>query len=168
MNLTRVIIWTGFVVLLGIIAYYGYSFNYYDARGINDLLTTCDSEAAQQILEQWRGTLTSKGSLIPFARIITYFEFLLIPLYVSLVIMYSDNRLQKEPALWLNTLLRLNMLMIVITGLLGITENIVMLYNLEYGQDDYVNIWWITWLKFILAGWTLLIWGVSKIKSQFL
>jgi hypothetical protein len=168
MNFTRSILITAFIIVLAIMAYYSYAFIYYNASGIPELQITRESDAAQKILEQWTSIPTSKGNLVPFAMINTGFDFLFIPLYVALVIMYSDNRLQKEPALWLNTLLRLNMFLIVIAGILDIAENLALLYNLQYGKDQYINLWWLSWLKYILAVWTVLVWLVSKVKSFFL
>jgi hypothetical protein len=165
MTRTRIILWTSSVVLLVIMAYYSHAFQHYGVKGVNSLLLTRDRGEALNIIQSWRTTATSKGNLFPFARLVTCFDFFFIPFFVFLIIAYSDNRAQKEGTLWLNTLLRLNMLLIVLAGFLDIIEDVVLFYNLDYGDHGYLHLWWISWTKFILVGWTLLVWVASRIKS---
>jgi adenosine deaminase len=108
-------------------------------------------------------TKTSRGDLIAFARIITWFDFIFIIFYTGLVVMLS-NRAQRESRPWLNTLLRLNIFLVVVLALLDITENSFLLYDLKYWQTNFINVWWITWLKYILVQWIIAVLIFSWIK----
>jgi hypothetical protein len=165
MNPTRTLLWIGFFVLLLAMTYYSLAFSYYNATSMLCLEWTRDAARAQAIIQQWSATDTSLGTLLPFARRITYLDFIFIPVYTALIQHYSTNRLQQEPSLWLNTLLRFNLLLIVVAALVDVLENVLLLVNLRYFTISYIHTGYISLVKWVLIVWTILVWLLSRVKA---
>ncbi|SFD62966.1 hypothetical protein SAMN05518672_102692 [Chitinophaga sp. CF118] len=84
--------------------------------------------------------------------------------YVILLMRLTYGRMQKEPSLYLNMLLRINIVLAVIAGLLDYVENNLIFYNLAHALTDksYLSPHWYALIKFILLVWILLVWLFSK------
>jgi hypothetical protein len=163
--LVKLFTWTGTIIFFVILAVYSKRFDKAEppARGIYALETASRNEG-KAILLSWQ---QDEASLAAVAKRITIYDFFFLVFYVSLLIMLSNNQMYRETWLPLNSLLRFSIPLAIITGLLDVTENILLLYNLRDWQPDqpYVQSFWITLPKFIFAGWIILVWLVSAIKG---
>lgn len=121
----------------------------------------------QTILKAWNGLSYGNGTMLDLAASNTHWDFLFIFCYVSLLLLHSNDRMQKEKALWLNTLLRLNLPLAILAGLLDIAENTMLLHNFRHVGDGryYLETLFVTVPKFAFAGWALLVFLVSLAKS---
>src|SRR5258706_11981267 len=161
----RLLAWAGTIIFFILIAVNSKRFCRAEppAKGIL-ALETANRQKGKAILARWeQGT----GNLMAVAKRITLHDFFFIFFYVALLIMLSNNQMYRETWLPLNTLLRLNVPLAIVTGLLDVTENILLLQNIHFSGPDqpYLASFWVTVPKFILVGWIVLVWLVSAIKS---
>jgi len=114
---------------------------------------------AKQIVQSWKDA--------PAMHTVTssiWLDYLFIAFYVLLMINCSNHQMNLERNLILNNLLRLNIALAIDTGLLDIAENVIMMHNIR-SIEDHIPTALIATLKFILAGWIILVWIVSILKS---
>jgi hypothetical protein len=156
----KIIIWTGFLVLLLVFSYYEYYF-------LNAKLSSiicfefANANKGKEILSQW-----NSAGLLSVAKWMTWLDFVYIFCYVGIIIIFSNTQIRKEPSIGLNALLRANFFFAFLAGFLDVIENISLLYNIQSREASYLSLAWITWLKFILIGWTILVWLISFVKSK--
>lgn len=165
MSIPRGILWAGTIIVMIIMVIYSYPFYHRDIPSIFSAQTEVSSSKAKALLDVWLNTKTSKGSLVPYARIVTWYDFLFIFFYTMLGISLS-NRSQLEPRVWANALLRLNMFLVVVVALLDIGENSFFFYNLNMIGESYINTWWLSWLKWGIAIWIILVLLISMFRKQ--
>ena len=91
-------------------------------------------------------------------------DYLFIAFYVLLMINCSNHRMNLERNLILNNLLRFNIALAIDTGGLDIAENVIMMHNIR-SVDDHISTVIIATLKFVFAGWIIVVWVVSVLKS---
>ncbi|HEY5747156.1 MAG TPA: hypothetical protein VIU12_13830 [Chryseolinea sp.] len=154
----RVILWIGSVSLA--ILLYQKSDNFRKA----DLPTISEFEFARRdaaaiIHFSWR-----ENSLLNTVREITIYDFIFILFYVLLIMNCSSKRMNLERNLILNNLLRFNIALAVVTGLLDVAENVILIRNLDF--TDHISSTWVTILKFVFAGWIIFVWAVAVIKHR--
>ena len=121
------------------------------------------------LISEWEGTPTvNKTTLVQEAIKNTRWDFLFIIGYVSVIIMLSYSQMQREPKAALNELLRLNFLLAIVAGLLDVTENTLLLYNMAPHSIGkvFLSTYWFALPKFILAGWATLVWLVSLVSAR--
>jgi hypothetical protein len=130
-------------------------------------LEFANSYDGKATLYQWDAVKYADGTLIGVAQSNTHWDFVFILTYVLLMILCSSIQMQQEKNSFLNALLRLNLLLAVLAGLLDVTEDLILLYDLRHVNDPglYVSSYWATLPKWILSGWVVLVWVVSLIKS---
>lgn len=155
-----IIIWTGFLVIMSLFFYFG---RYFNQPGVSGIVAFefANATKGQIILTIWE----YKG-LLNLAKWMIWIDFAYIFFYVSIIITLSNRQIRKEPSISLNALLRANFFFAFLAGFLDVIENISLLYNIRSWETSYFNAVWATWLKFILIGWTVLIWLISFIKSK--
>jgi hypothetical protein len=157
----RIFIWTGFLAIILVFLYCNQFFSENNAPGIV-CLELANASRGKEILALW-----SKTGLLSIARSITWFDFAFIFFYVAIIISLSNRQIRKEPSIFLNSLLRANFFFAAIAGLLDISENILLLYNTyQYDDGEYISTRLIAWPKFVLAGWTVLVWLISFMKTR--
>ena len=160
MRLTRIFIVSGFVAILGIFIHYCFVFSNAQVPGILSL-EFADSVKGKAILSSWH-----EAGLLRVARRLTCVDFAFIFFYVAVIITLSNRQVRNEPSIVLNALLRANFFFAVLTGLLDVVENILLLYDMNHLSDgSYISTSWIAWLKFIVAGWAVVVWLFSFVKS---
>lgn len=165
MNIRHVAIWIGFLLCIGIMQFQisKLTKNSTHHYGIIDF-EFAKQDQVPTILAEW-----DNGQVLNYARINTVIDFVFIVFYILLVIMLSYRRMELERNYLLNNLLRLNFLLIIVAGLLDVTEDIFLLRNIHafHAGGSYVSTYWIASTKFVLAGWTVFVWLISLIKSVF-
>ena len=92
-------------------------------------------------------------------------DFLFIAFYVLLMINCSNHQMNKERNLVLNNLLRFNIALAFVTCVLDVSENLIMLNNIE-SINDFFPTRLIALLKFLFAGWIVVVWAVSVFKPS--
>lgn len=152
-----IIIWAGFLLIMLIFVYYDY---FYLKPGIV-WFEFANAIKGKSILSGWRA-----DKVLSIVRTMLWLDFAYIFFYVSIIITLSNRQIRKEPSIGLNALLRANFFFAFLAGFLDVIENISLLYNIRYWETSYFSAVWATWLKFILIGWTVLIWLISFIKSR--
>ena len=155
------IIATGFVVIAGLFIYYNQFFIAANVPGILDL-EFANRSTGKTMLSAWQD-----AGLLSLARNLTLLDFAFIFFYVAVIITLSNRQVRKEPSIGLNALLRANFFFAVLAGLLDLVENIFLLYDMSnVNSSSYISSCWIASLKFILVGWTVLVWLISFVKSR--
>lgn len=158
MNFSKTFLWIALVVTAAVMMAYSKGFQ---DKGLPTILSleTADREEGASIIARW-----SENGLIGNAQVICSLDFLFLVLYVLLMIRSSVDRMNMERNRLVRALLRLNITLAIITGLLDVVENILLLINLRQ-SGIYVRSFWITWPKFFLAAWIVLVWLTSIIKG---
>ncbi|MCS3732337.1 hypothetical protein [Mucilaginibacter dorajii] len=123
-----------------------------------------------KIIKTWSDIKYKCGTVLDLARKDTCWDFLFIVIYIGLIIIESTSFRQFEPYYSLNELLRMNLFLAVIAGLLDITENFIILYNVEHYStpDCYFPSRWFAGAKFILVIWCILIWLIAIVHRIIL
>ena len=85
--------------------------------------------------------------------------------YVLLMINLSNHQMNLEKNLFLNSLLRLNIPLAAVTGVLDFSENSIMLNNIRSPEDHFPTAL-IATLKFVLVGWIIIVWVISMVKRK--
>ena len=147
---------------------------YIDLRVIQHIhagITSLEFASREQglsLLADWSRVTTRTGAtVLDLARRNTRWDFLFIFGYVSVLVIVSYNRMQREPRPWLNTLLRLNFLLAILTGALDVLENAILLTDMapyNIGNAFYSS-YPISLAKFLLAAWAVLVWLFSLATS---
>lgn len=149
-------------------------FNIYQGVSLRDTplnifhLEFVNATDGKALISSWERTPTiNKTTLLHEAIKNTWGDFLFIIGYVSVIIMLSYNQMQREPRAWLNELLRLNFLLAIVAGLLDVTENSLLLYNMAPHSigNMFLSTYWFALPKFILAGWATVVWLVSLVSA---
>ena len=156
----RVAIWTGFLAIMLIFFYYGYSFKGAGVPGIVSF-EFANADEGRSLLSAWKN-----ADIISLAKCMICLDFVYIFFYVAIIITLSNRQVRQEPSIGLNALLRGNFFFAVLAGCLDVIENIGLLYNIQNWTNSYLNVSIAAWLKFIFIGWTILIWLISFIKSK--
>lgn len=156
----RVIIWTGLLVIILIFFFHGYSFKEAGVPGIVSF-EFANAINGRLMLSSWKNE-----GLLSTAQWMIWLDFVYIFFYVAIIVTLSNRQVRKEPSIGLNALLRGNFFFAVLAGFLDVVENIGLLYNIQNWTNSYFNVSIVAWLKFILVGWTILIWLISFVKSK--
>ncbi|MBS1598915.1 MAG: hypothetical protein JST75_11885 [Bacteroidetes bacterium] len=131
-------------------------------------LEVADRADGGMILYNWWGMGNNGAMTIQHARINTFVDFLFIIAYVSLMRIISWKILEKENSSFFKNLLRLNIILAIVTGVLDVFENVIMLYNLTnyYPGEYYISSMYASYAKWFLVIWIILVWLVSLIKRR--
>ena len=156
----KVLIWIGFLAIMLIFFLQGYSFKEAGLPGIVSF-EFANAIDGRFMLSSWKNE-----GLLSTARWMIWLDFAYIFFYVAIIITLSNRQVRKEPSIGLNALLRGNFFFAVAAGFLDVIENIGLLYNIQNWTNSYFNVSIVACLKFILVGWTILIWLISFVKSK--
>jgi hypothetical protein len=111
----------------------------------------------------------ASNNILKEAIINTKVDCLFIICYVILLITVSYSQMQREKSFWLNTLLRLNFPLAILAGFCDYIENSLLFYDFHfYKVPSFYPSHWVSIIKFLLAGWVLLVWIISVIKGAFM
>ncbi|MBN9297674.1 MAG: hypothetical protein J0I41_11710 [Filimonas sp.] len=114
------------------------------------------------ILQEW-----NRLHLLPLVVYNTTLDFFFIIFYVFLLVLYSHRRAQLEQNRLLRSILKMNVWIAVLAGILDGIENGIVLRNIqEFATNPYYeSARSISILKFMLIGWVILVWIASRIAS---
>jgi hypothetical protein len=131
-------------------------------------LEFADKTLGKEMVCAWYDSPFAGSNLLAVARNNTRLDFLYILIYVSLILLYSYLQMQQEKRIFINELLRLNLLLALLAGLFDVVENVVLLYNFRHVTDSglYISTVIISTAKFTLLGWTILVWIISATSSN--
>lgn len=166
MKITKVLIWIGFITLLLVMRHYSLALTKQSRYDIVCLEFAGD-EHGKKILQTWASTETGKNNLLRAAEKSTYYDFLFAVFYTTLLFSLSNAAMYREGHPLINELLRLNLPLALLTGLLDFTENFFLLYNIQHWSADepYYRAGWLAGPKFLLIGWIVFILLVYLFKS---
>ena len=155
----RWLLWIGTFVLfftLGMKAYHLWSA---DTPTIECFEFSNKQDAADtvKLWEQKNLMYTVKSSI--------WLDYAFLIFYVLLMINQSNHQMNVEKNLVLNSLLRLNIPLAAIAGVLDVAENSIMLNNIRSPEDHFPTAL-IAAVKFVLVGWIIIVWVISKVKRK--
>ena len=161
MKLLRIVIWIGFLLCVVAMQLQVAKLMHASNYGIV-AFEFAKQTHIENILTQW-----NTGNVLPIAKSNMAIDFVFIVFYVALVIMLSYRQMQREKWYVLNSLLRLNFLLIVLAGILDIIEDVFLLKNIHAFSTthEYTSTYWVALIKFVIAGWAVFVWLISLIKS---
>jgi hypothetical protein len=118
------------------------------------------SEAdAITIIDSWK-----KANLVDTALQVIYVDYLFILFYVPLMIISSRDQLKLETNGLRCLLLTLSTPLAILTGVLDVIENLIMTQNIM--TSDHTPTVVISVIKFVAAGWVVLLWLFVIIRRQ--
>lgn len=159
MQIVKTFLWAGTIFLIVIMGFYSQRFRKAEVKGIV-ALEFADTTEGTAIIQSWN----DKG-LISTAKRVTYIDFIFLAFYSLLMMRCSSDQMNLEKNVALNNLLRFNLLLAVLTGLLDIAENFILLHNINESAP-YIQSFYLTLPKFIFAGWIILVWVVAIVGSR--
>ncbi len=120
------------------------------------------------LLENWYQEKIGTKTLLHYVQINTIADFAFIFAYTGIVLIISYAIMQREANPFLNNLLRLNMLLAVIVGLLDILENIILLYDMyDYVPGkSFVSAQVPAYGKFLLIAYIIAVWFISLLRRR--
>jgi hypothetical protein len=129
-------------------------------------LELAGKQEGADIIKDWSQVKYHNEPLIVQARLDTYWDFLFIVIYVALIISESAAFKDLEPAYWLNELLRMNILLAILAGVLDYIEDGLILHNLGdwATPGDYLPSAIPAYAKWVLVGWCVLIWLIAIVS----
>lgn len=117
-------------------------------------------ETGLKTIKEWSEIITThKTTLLAEARKITQWDYLFILGYTFAIYIISYTVMQRESRAVMNSLIRLNFLLVLIVGLLDLIENTITLHNMQswnVGQK-FCPTYLFSYPKFILTAWMLII-----------
>ncbi|HSU26973.1 MAG TPA: hypothetical protein VLJ68_01220, partial [Chitinophagaceae bacterium] len=155
----KILAWAGLIAVATIMFFQNRSFKKVNTTGYGVVsLELAKKTKGETILRAWHD---ADSNLPVKANKMIKTDFFFLLFYSWVLFLLSNSLIYHEKSLLLNTLLRMNLLLAPLAGLLDITENILMLYNINHYSQHYISSSLFAWLKFILAGWVVLVCLVS-------
>ncbi len=161
----KTILWMLFVLVVVILGFHTHGLKL-SGYSIVDL-ELADRNFGLLILDKWQRFNYGDLTLIDIARSHTQWDFFFIVVYVVLLMTMSNWQMQRERWMPLNELLRLNLFIVFIAGILDIIENFIILHNFHhiYDAGEYMETNLLSWIKFCLIGFALLVFFISLLNS---
>lgn len=159
-----------FIAFIGLLFVMRYQGSVLSTSGSGILsLELADKGEGISIMNKWAITSYGDQSLLQIAQTNTKWDFAFILSYVALMIALSNWQMQREKWLPLNEMLRFNLFVMVVAGLLDVVENFRLLHNFHHGNDisNYWGTSWLATIKFGLVGLSVLVFVSSWVKSLF-
>lgn len=160
----KTILWFPFIVLLVWLELDVRAIKAGTTEGYTPLqLQFADEALGKPMLCAWQNKPFGVDTLLGLVRRSIHTDFFFIISYTLLLFVHSNAQMQRERTSWLNTLLRLNLFLAILTGLLDVTENLILLYNIRHVADPgvYLSTCCISRAKWLIGGWALLVWLFS-------
>lgn len=170
MRILKIAAWIGMIAVFFVMRHYGQAFTEENVPGIIPLEFAAPAEG-QQILASWNNANHPQlGNVLEVGKRTTWVDFLFLLFYTIVLASLSNSRTCREQNPMLNRLLRMNIFLAILAGLLDLAENIVLLCNMNNFSRDissFTSVYWLALPKFILAAWVILVWLVSVMKGMF-
>ena len=155
----KTLLWIGTIVLVIVLGVKTYRLSSMDVATV-ECFEMANRVKAEKILNEW----TQTGAIRVATNSIKI-DFVFILFYVLLMINCSNHQMNLEPNLTLNNLLRLNIALAVDVDILDFAENLILLNNISSINDFFPTVV-ISVLKFVIAGWIVLVLLVSVLKKR--
>jgi hypothetical protein len=155
----RAFLWIGTIFLMIVLGIKSYHLRSAQVATV-EAFEFANEDEATGIVQSWvdRHVLyTAKSSI--------HLDYLFILFYVLLMINCSNHQMNLEQNVALNNLLRFSIPLAVGTGILDFAENLLMMHNIR-SIDDFFTTVLIATLKFVFAGWIVLVWLISVVKAR--
>jgi len=161
------ILWFMLIVISAVMAYHGWLISA-SGHTLLELQFVCAGKGAE-ILGNWSKYYAGDRVLLDVARLNTKIEFLFIVVYVLQLITLSNALMQRERSVFINELLRMNLMLAVLLGLLDVSENIIQLHNFHFPSATmmYISTLYLSIVKWVLAAWILVVLVTSRFKRFF-
>ena len=154
----RVLLWIGTIFLMIVLGIKSYHLRSAQVATV-EAFEFANKDEAIGIVQSWidqEVLYTVKSSI--------RLDYLFIVFYVLLMINCSNHQMNVEQNLALNNLLRFSIPLAVDTGILDLAENLIMMDNIR-SIEDFFPTALIATLKFVFAGWIVLVWLISVVKA---
>lgn len=171
MRIVKIAAWIGMIVVFFVMRHYDTAFREENLPGIIPL-EFASPEEGKAILAGWNDTNHPwLGNVLEAGKKTTRVDFLFLLFYTIVLASLSNSRIYHERNTFLNSLLRLNILVAFLVGLLDVIENLILLRNMNHFSRSlsysFISVHWIALVKFILAAWVVIVWLISVIKGAF-
>lgn len=168
MKYLHTIIWILFAAVIG---FYAWQYIYISTEHhcLNIIrLEIANAANGKALLQDWYQQKIGSKTLLHYAQTNTIADFVFIVAYTGILIIVSYAIMQREPNPVLNNLLRLNMLLAVLVGVLDVCEDIILLYDMYnyYPQKYFVSSQVFAYSKFFVAIYIIAIWLFSLAGRQ--
>ncbi|NRF37146.1 hypothetical protein [Pedobacter foliorum] len=163
----KTLLWIIFVIVVSILSFQDHTLIKNSNYGIVHL-ELANTELGVQILKEWHQCHYGELTLLDVARNHTRLDFLFIFTYVSLIISMSNWQMQREQRMLFNELLRFNLFITVLAGLLDFIENFRILHNFQHigAESEYWATNWLSSVKFGLIGFAILVFLISLLTMR--
>lgn len=160
-------LWIIFVIVFSILGFQDHTLIKNSNYGIVHL-ELANTDLGVQILKEWHQCHYGALTLLDIARNHTRLDFLFIFAYVSLIISMSNWQMQRERRMLFNEMLRFNLLITVLAGLLDFIENFRILHNFQHigSRSEYWGTNWLSSVKFGLIGFAILVFLISLLTMR--
>lgn len=159
------------ITVFFVMRHYGQAFSEENVPGIIPLEFAAPDKG-RQILASWNDANHPQlGNVLEVGKRTTRVDFLFLLFYTIVLASLSNRRIYRERDPVLNSLLRMNILLAILAGLLDLAENFVLLCNMNNFSRNmsysFTSVYWLALPKFILAAWVIVVWLVSVVKGMF-
>ncbi|WP_214226116.1 hypothetical protein [Pedobacter sp. B4-66] len=163
----KTLLWIIFIIVVSILGFQDHILIKNSNYGIVHL-ELANTELGVQILKEWHQCHYGELMLLDVARNHTRLDFLFIFTYVSLIISMSNWQMQREQRMLFNELLRFNLFITVLAGLLDFIENVRILHNFQHigSESEYWATNWLSLVKFGLIGFAILVFLISLLTMK--
>lgn len=129
-------------------------------------LELASADSGKPLLEQWDKTIIDGGTLIDYARVDTYVDFLFIVGYIGVLLIVSYHLYRREKRSWLGKLLQYCVVAALVAGLLDVVENSILLLDMHrYSTSKiFYSSRYVAYPKFVLLLLVLGVWALSLLS----
>jgi hypothetical protein len=164
----RILLWVGSLTLAGLL--------YYKSVNVKKLPPPVlpgdqfapgqlDTYKYLQSMKTYQEYSTNVAAINEESRSISQLYFIFIAAYVLLIINCSSNQMNLQYNLTMNNLLRFNIVLAVIVGIVDVFENIVSIYDLDW-VTQYITVENMMIGRLIIIGWIVLIWLIAIVSRK--
>lgn len=163
----KTLLWIIFVIVFSILAFQDHTLIKNTGYGIVHL-ELANTETGVQIIKEWHHCRYGESTLLDVAHNHTRLDFLFIFAYVALIISMSNWQMQRERRMLFNELLRFNLFITVLAGLLDFIENFRILHNFQHigSESEYWGTNWLSSVKFGLIGFAIVVFLISLLTMR--
>jgi hypothetical protein len=155
----RLVLWIGTVTIMVILFQLSAPLREAGVASVEVFEMAGKSEAVE-IIASWK-----KVNLVDTVLRVIYVDYLFILFYVPLMIISSRDQLKLETNGLLCMLLMLSTPFAILTGVLDVIENLIMSKNIM-ANGNHTSTVVISVIKFVAAGWVVLLWLFVIIRRQ--
>lgn len=163
----KTLLWIIFIIVFSILGFQDHTLIKNSGYGIINL-ELANTDLGVQILKEWHHCHYGELTLLDVALNQTRLDFLFIFVYVLLIISMSNWQMQRERRIFFNELLRFNLFITVLAGLLDVIENFRILHNFQHidSLSEYWGTNWLSSIKLALIGFAIVVFLISLLTMS--